>query len=51
MDHPNIIKIHEYFQDKQNYYLVSELLSGGELYEWLNEKGTPSELEIKIIAR
>lgn len=32
-DHPNIIKIFEYYQDNVNYYLITEYVSGGELYD------------------
>jgi calcium-dependent protein kinase len=32
-EHPNIIKIFEYYSDSYNYYLVTEYISGGELYE------------------
>lgn len=39
-DHPNIIKIFEYYQDEINYYLITEYVSGGELYDtianWTN---------------
>lgn len=24
MDHPNIIKLHEFYQDDTNYYLITE---------------------------
>ena len=33
LDHPNIIKIYEFYQDDKNYYLITELCSGGELYD------------------
>lgn len=33
LDHPNIMKIYEYYQDSQNIYIVSEYLSGGELFD------------------
>ena len=33
VDHPNIIKIYEYFTDDINYYLIIEYVSGGELYD------------------
>jgi len=33
LDHPNILKIYEFYQDEQNYYLITEYCSGGELYE------------------
>jgi calcium-dependent protein kinase len=32
-DHPNIIKIYEYFIDDINYYVIMEYVSGGELYD------------------
>lgn len=32
-DHPNIIRIYEYFIDDVNYYVIMELVSGGELYD------------------
>ncbi|CAD8135986.1 unnamed protein product [Paramecium pentaurelia] len=33
LDHPHIVKLYELYQDAQNYYLVTEYLSGGELFE------------------
>lgn len=33
LDHPNIIKVYEYFVENNNYYVVQELCKGGELYE------------------
>ena len=33
LEHPNIIKIFEYFIDEKCHYIVSELITGGELYE------------------
>ena len=33
LEHPNIIKIFEYFIDSKYHYIVSELIKGGELYE------------------
>lgn len=33
LDHPNIIKIYEFYQDDINYYLITEFCSGGELYD------------------
>lgn len=40
LDHPNIIKIYEYFQDKDKIFIVTELCTGGELFdEMSNRKG------------
>lgn len=32
LDHPNIVKLFELFQDNKNYYMVTEYLSGGEMF-------------------
>ena len=33
LDHPNIIKIYEYYVDDLNYYVIMEFAEGGELYD------------------
>jgi calcium-dependent protein kinase len=35
LDHPNILKLCEFAQDDDNYYLITELCTGGELFERL----------------
>ena len=37
IDHPNIIKIFEFFIYNNNYYLITENCSGGELFELVND--------------
>jgi len=39
MDHPNIIKLRETFDDHRNIYLVMDLCSGGELFDRIIEAG------------
>ena len=39
MDHPNIIKMFEFYSNKENYALILELCSGGELYKEIIQRG------------
>ena len=39
LDHPNILKLYEVYEDKQNIYLVTEFCSGGELFDEIIAKG------------
>jgi len=33
LDHPNVIKMYEYFVEDKQVHLVTELCSGGELFD------------------
>ena len=38
VQHPNIVKMHDIFEDEKYVYIVMEMLSGGEvssLYVWV----------------
>ena len=37
IDHPNVLSIYEFYQDDQNFYIVTELCEGGELFDFLVE--------------
>jgi calcium-dependent protein kinase len=37
LDHPNIIKIYEYFESQKSFQIIQELASGGELFDKINE--------------
>ena len=39
LDHPNILKIFEYFEDERYYYIVMEYCQDGDLYDLLNSLG------------
>jgi serine/threonine protein kinase len=37
-NHPNVVKLIDTFEDSQNFYIVLEYMSGGDLFEFLNRK-------------
>ncbi len=37
LDHPSILKVLEYFYDETNYYVVTELVTGGELFDHIQK--------------
>ena len=45
LDHPNVLKIFEIFDEDDCIYLVLELLAGGELFDRIVEKESYSEKE------
>jgi len=49
MDHPNIIKLYESFEDHRNIYLVMELCAGGELFDKIIESGHFTEVQAAIL--
>ena len=45
VDHPNIIKFYETYEDAKYFHIVMELCEGGELFDRIIEKGKYSEKE------
>lgn len=43
LDHPNIIKLYEVFQDSEDIYLVQEFCEGGELFDYIVDKSNLNE--------
>ena len=43
LDHPNVLKLYEYFEEDKKIHLITELCTGGELFEAICEKDFFSE--------
>ena len=51
LDHPNIMKIYEYYEDNKNFYIVGEYCDSGDLYSKLEKLDNFSEVIVKIIMK
>lgn len=51
MDHPNIVRLYEIFKDEKRYYLVTELCTGGELFEEITKRTSFSEQDAAVILK
>ena len=51
LDHPNVLKLYEYFEDKKYVYLITELCKGGELFELAIDDELITEGEASLIFR
>jgi calcium-dependent protein kinase len=49
LEHPNIMKLYEYFNYKDNIYIVSELCDEGDLLGKMNKLGSMSEVVVKLL--
>lgn len=51
LDHPNILRLFEIFNDDKRYYLVTELCTGGDLYDEIKNRKTFDEKDAAIIIK
>ena len=54
--HPHIMRIYELLEDDKFYFVVSEFIRFGELYEYIVKRsdsqfGAMTEKEVKVVAR
>lgn len=49
LDHPNVLKIYGAYHDKNRYYVVTELLKGGELFETILQMDQMREQDVCLI--
>lgn len=51
LDHPNIIKFYGFYQDDKMYYLLTEFVGGGELFDRIVAKEYYSEADAQKVVR
>ena len=51
IDHPNVIKYYETYEDEKYLHIVMELCTGGDLFDKLIEMGTLNESEVATIMK
>ena len=51
LDHPNIMRMFEFFEDEKRYYVIGELCKGGELFDEMQRKGRFTEKDAAIIIK
>lgn len=47
IDHENIVKLYDFYEEKHFYYLVMEILNGGELFDRIVMKQYYNEKEAR----
>lgn len=51
LDHPHIIRLHAFYDEKEAYYIVQERCTGGELFDRIVSRSVYSENEARDIVR
>jgi len=51
LNHPNIISLYDVYTTTDKIYIVMELMAGGELFDYVVQKGTLTEAEASTIVR
>ena len=49
LDHPNILKMYEFFEDEKRYYIVTDICKGGELFDEIVARGKFSEQDASML--
>ena len=51
LDHPNILKMYEFFEDEKRYYIVTDICKGGELFDEIVARGKFSERDAAMLLK
>lgn len=50
LDHPNVLKLIDFFEESPNFFLVMELMEGGDLFDRIGEKMQYTEVDARQLA-
>lgn len=51
LDHPNIVKMYEFFEDEKRYYIITEICKGGELFDEIVNRGNFTERDAAVLIK
>ena len=51
LDHENVLKLHEFYEDKKHFYIVTDLAKGGALYDEIHTRGKFQEIDAAILVK
>jgi calcium-dependent protein kinase len=51
LSHPNIMLVFECYEDSTNFYIISEICEGGELFDCIAEKGHFTEKDAALVMK
>ena len=51
LDHPNILKMYEFFEDEKRYYIVTDICKGGELFDEVVARGKFTEGDAAMLMK
>ena len=51
LDHPNILKMYEFFEDEKRYYIVTDICKGGELFDEIVARGKFTENDASMLIK
>ncbi|KAF2271997.1 Pkinase-domain-containing protein [Westerdykella ornata] len=51
LDHPNIVRLHDIWENRNEIYLIMEYVEGGELFHYIGEQGMLEEIEVVFLFR
>jgi calcium-dependent protein kinase len=51
LDHPNILKVYEAYEDHDSIFIVTELIHGGELFDEISKRQNFTEQDASVIIK